>query len=353
MNITAIVPSLNPDEKLPAVVDGLFAAGFGHVYVVNDGSKAETLPVLEALAGQPGVTVLHHPQNRGKGAALKTAFAAYLQAPGDSIGVVTVDADGQHSPQDAARVGDTLLQNPQALVLGVRDFSGEDVPTHNALGNRITSLVFKMVCGLPISDTQTGLRGISNQYAQHLLNTRGDRYEFETNMLLETKQQGVSILQVPISTIYINKNETSHFRPVADSLRIYLPILKFALSSLASSVVDLALFTLFNWMLGPLAIASRLLVATVGARVCSALFNFFVNHRLVFQSRSGVRPAMGRYLVLCVAQMLLSYGGVYLLSGIAPLPELPAKIIVDLLLFFVSYYVQKRWVFAARAPSSR
>lgn len=100
--VVAIIPSLNPDSKLPEVVDGLFSVGFTDVLLVDDGSRAECRPIFDALAEQKGCTVLHHDVNRGKGRALKTAFSYYLENfdKATYCGVVTADADGQHLPQD-------------------------------------------------------------------------------------------------------------------------------------------------------------------------------------------------------------------------------------------------------------
>lgn len=345
MKVAAIVPSLNPDEQLPRVVAGLVEAGFTRIIVINDGSEEAHRPYFDQVARQPGCVVLEHPVNYGKGHALKTAFAHHLENPEDYIGVVTLDADGQHHTEDVVRCAQELERHPDALVLGTRDFSQSHVPLHNALGNRITSLVFLIFCGLSIRDTQTGLRAIPNRFAETLVDVKGERYEFETNMLLETKRAGVKLISIPISTIYMPGEGVSHFRVFHDSFRIYLLIMAFGLSSLVSFFVDIGLFALLNYLLSPLNASLRLLVSTVGARVCSAIFNFTLNRNLVFQSKTRAGASFFRYVLLCVAQMLCSYGGVYLLAEIVGMPTLLSKILVDGLLFFASFFIQKRWVF--------
>lgn len=354
MRVAAVVPSLNPNEYLTRVVDELVGAEFSRIYVINDGSADSFAPVFEEAARHPQVILLRHEVNRGKGRALKTAFEHYLADPGDYVGLVTLDGDGQHHTADVVRVAEALEQHPEALVLGCRDFSQSDVPKKSELGNKITRTVFRLAVGMPITDTQTGLRGISKDFAAQLLNVSGERYEFETNMLLETKRARVPIREVSINTIYIDDNQASHFRPFADSLRIYSLIfkfiLKFTLSSLASSLLDLGLFAVLNYLLGVAAVSAgtRLLIATVGARVCSALFNFFVNKQLVFESKARTPGAMLRYGILAVAQVLCSYGGTYLLSEVLPLPTMLSKILVDVTLFFISYFIQRKWVFRMR-----
>lgn len=345
MKVAAVVPSLNPDKEFLDVISGLIESGFKRIYVVNDGSLPEYDTFFDVAKAHPECLVLCHQENRGKGRALKTAFAHYLQNCQGFVGLVSMDADGQHSTEDVVKVALALEENPNALILGSRDFSKSNVPAKSALGNKLTRSIFKLACGISITDTQTGLRAISNNFAQILLNVEGERYEFETNMLLETKRAGVNILEIPISTIYINNNSASHFRPIADGLRIYMLILKFTLSSLASFFVDFGLFALLNWLLSSLAPSVRLFIATVGSRLCSALFNFAMNKKLVFASRAKTSGALLRYAILCICQMLFSYVGVYFLSEFLPFPPLFAKILVDIALFFISFTLQQRWVF--------
>ncbi len=360
MQVAAIVPSLNPDPLFPDVVAGLVQAGFARILVVNDGSGPEYDPLFEQVATQPGCVVLRHTQNRGKGRALKTAFAHYLEDTGDCVGVITVDADGQHRIEDVLACARALEQTPDSLVLGVRDFEHDGVPQRSAVGNKLTRNVIRALFRLDITDTQTGLRGIPNAFVRQLVDVRGERYEFETLMLLETKRAGVPIVERPIHTIYIDENASSHFRPVVDSVRIYklilgfgvvyaffrlLQLIKFALASLLSFVVDIALFALLNHLLADLPAETRFLVATVGARVCSSLFNFFLNKVVVFQSRAGTGNSMLRYFLLAAVQVCCSYGGVYLLDKVLPLPAEATKVIVDCILFFISYFIQRKWVF--------
>lgn len=360
MKVAAIVPSLNPDALFTGVVEELLGAGFTNIIVVNDGSGPEYDALFEQAAARPGCTVLRHEENKGKGRALKTAFEHYLKDPGDCVGVVTLDADGQHSMADVLACARALEEHPDELVLGVRDFDLANVPQKSSMGNKITRNTIRRLFKLDISDTQTGLRAIPNRFAQYLLRIKGERYEFETQMLLETKRTNTAIREVPISTIYIDDNTGSHFRPFADSVRIYkliirflgiyyffrlLSLIKFAVSSISSFVIDIILFALFSYLLRELPPETRLLAATVVARVCSSLFNFFLNKVVVFRSRESTPMAMVKYFFLSVAQLLCSYGGVYVLSVLLPLPEVPAKIIMDFGLFFASYFIQRKWVF--------
>lgn len=215
-DVSVVLPSLNPDEKLGIVIDGLLQYGFTDIILVNDGSSPEKLHYFTEAAQHPEVHLLHHEVNRGKGAALKTAFQYVLENRPNGAGVITVDGDNQHHPEDTRRCAEQMLESGH-LVLGVRDFSQPDVPFKSRNGNKITSLVFKLFVGMTISDTQTGLRAIPGELLPLMLEIGGDRFEYETNMLLALKERDLPFDEVKIRTVYLEENKSSHFRAVRDS----------------------------------------------------------------------------------------------------------------------------------------
>ena len=221
MKVTAVVPSYEPDEKLIQVVDGLLAEGFDDIVVVNDGSHEGHLQPFAEAAERPGVTVLRHEVNKGKGRAMKTAFAWCVENRPDIDGVVVVDGDNQHRPKDAMAVAEAMCREPDKLWLGVRDFSLEQVPLRSKLGNKITRSFMKLACGVGVTDTQTGLRAIARKHLPLMCSIGGERYEYETQMLLSLRGAGLGVGEVVIDTVYIDENQTSHFNTVKDSWRIY------------------------------------------------------------------------------------------------------------------------------------
>ena len=355
MRVTAIVPSLNPDERLPKVIEGLVGAGFGRIIIVDDGSREDRRHFFdEALdIGGERCVFLRHSRNLGKGRALKTAFNWFLNNKDGDVGVVTLDADGQHTPADVLRCAEALEQHPDALIIGARNFNAPGVPKRNAAGNKFTAGVFRAVCGIHVHDTQTGLRGISAQFAGILMNVSGERFEFETNMLLETKRNEIEIVEVPIETVYINENATSHFHPIRDSISIYALILKYVSSSVISWLVDYLIFGLLSHVLAAMAPEYALLIATVGARIVSSLCNFLINKRVVFKSDESLPKTLAKYYIVAAVQVLASYGGVYLLSQLLHIPSMIAKPIVDLILFLISFKVQQTWVFKKRKEKAK
>ena len=353
--ISVVLPSLDPDEKLIAVVDGLLEYGFSHIILVNDGSKQENLHYFTDLAAQhPEITLLHHEVNKGKGAALKNAFRWFLANRPEGFGVVTVDGDNQHHPEDTRRCCEHMLSTGHT-VLGCRDFTMDHVPARSRFGNHTTSLVFKLFVGMTISDTQTGLRAIPRAVLEELVEVYGDRFEYETNMLLAFKTKGIAFDEVKIRTVYIEENKSSHFRVIHDSWRIYKLILahffRYTLSSVASFVIDSGMVYLLTRLL-PLADPMLGYVSTVGARAVSSVINFFMNKKLVFESKVSTGKAMLRYYALALPQLLvqtLANQGLYTLLGItesqAGLRTL-IHILVMCVLFLISFTVQQRWVFA-------
>lgn len=352
MKVSVIIPSLNPDEKLVKVVDSLVETGFDDIILVNDGSNKEHMWPFEKVAAYPQCTVLTHEVNKGKGRALKTAFEYCMEDRKNIDGVVTVDGDNQHQAADILKCCQAMTEHKDTVVLGVRNFSGDDVPFRSRFGNNMTSFVFRFACGLNISDTQTGLRAVPYHLLKTFAEVKGERFEYETNMLLELRQRNIEFAEVPIQTVYIEENASTHFNPIKDSIKIYGVIFKFLFSSIASSVIDLAMFTVISALLfSSIENAQRILIATVGARMISSLFNYTFNRKAVFESSSGVGSSIARYYLLCVLQLCVSYLLVFSVTSVLSLGQVltvVAKAVIDTILFVISFQIQRRWVFKNR-----
>ena len=223
--LAVLIPAWQPDARLPGLVRELLSRGFGKVLIVDDGSHTACAPVLAELAAIQHVTLLHHPVNRGKGRALKTGFGYFLEGQPEAVGVVTADADGQHAPEDIARVGRTLLHDCAHSVLGVRALQG-DVPLRSRLGNTLTRKLFTALTGTALTDTQTGLRGLPREALSALMGLPGERYEYEMTALAHLCRHGPRPVEVPIATIYLEGNRGSHFHPLWDSLRVLRALLR-------------------------------------------------------------------------------------------------------------------------------
>lgn len=347
-NIFLVIPSLNPDEKLGKTIKSMLEAGFGGIIVVDDGSDAEHKAYFPTENNS--ITLLTHEVNRGKGAALKTAFKYIKENFPDVYGVVTADGDGQHTPEDALRCAEAI-EDKREIVLGCRDFSGPDVPKRSKFGNKTTSFIFRFLCGKAISDTQTGLRGFPGCLLDYLCTVSGDRFEYETNMLLKCISDGVAIKEIKIETVYIEENATSHFRPVRDSIRVYRFLVNYILSSFVSFLADISLFYILSRLFAKSAILPAVYIpaaATFLARAASSSLNYYINKTKVFENKGKIRNTVFKYYTLAAAQMLLSAGIVTLLSylfGAHSLGSTVIKIFTDTFIFLLSFRIQKLWVF--------
>ena len=332
-----VIPAYEPDEKLLRVVAELKRDTDYAIVVVNDGSSEAAEPVFAALP--EGVTLLRHAQNRGKGRALKTAYEYIAAHFPQSEGIVTVDADGQHLPADVVRVSEDWEAHPEALVLGSRRFTGT-VPWRSRAGNAITRVVFRLSTGVSVYDTQTGLRAFAVSSIPMMLEMSGERYEYEINVLLYATRQHMPIREVTIETVYIADNASSHFHPMRDSWRIYKMILLFAASSLLAAAVDYVLVLSLSALFAKQ--AQGLLWSVVLARVISSFLNYMLNRKLVFEDCS--RRSVFRYYLVAAGIMAANYGLLSLISGVMPLAL--AKLLVELALYPLSFYLQRRFVFA-------
>lgn len=219
----ALIPAYMPGRELITFVDELTKNEF-EVIIVDDGSGEQCKEIFDNLSKKALVLTQDH--NRGKGAALKRGLQ-YIKENGDKNSVVvTLDADGQHTIDDAIRVCENSDKYVDKLIIGSRSFNGK-VPFRSQFGNSITKFIFHLATGKSVSDTQTGLRGFAFELIPLLLSVEGERYEYEMNMLLECVISKIDIFEVPIKTIYINDNSSSHFNAISDSYRIYKQIFKY------------------------------------------------------------------------------------------------------------------------------
>lgn len=342
-----LIPSYQPGDRLIEVVTGIRRAmPYAGVLVVDDGSGPEYRERYDAAA-RLGASVLHHEANLGKAAALRTGMEWLRLMLPEGV-VVCADSDGQHRPADIAAVAATAHEHtalghaaagePRTLVLGTRAFAGE-VPLRSRLGNRAATALVAAATGQRITDTQTGLRAFDVALIPWLLSIQGERFAYESRVLLEAGRAGVRIIEAPIETVYLERNASSHFRPVIDSLQVLAPMLLFAASSLVAAAVDLLGALVLSALTGSLALA------VVGARIASAAVNFTLNRRAVFDSRGPLGAQVVRYLSLAVVLVGMSYLGTLALTVLG-LPLLAAKLLTDSALWLVSYLAQRRLVFA-------
>ena len=372
--IAIIIPTLDPEQALLRIADELLTSGVDKLLIVDDGSCAACTPIFDALKEKPRCTVLHHARNLGKGRALKTAFNHLLVNEKDCRGAVTADADGQHSVRDILAVAEKLKTSGEEVpfVLGVRDFSEPGVPWKSRFGNRTSRALFRWLAHIDVQDTQTGLRGISRDFMLLLLDAQGERFDFESTMLIKAGKKAIPVQQLTIETIYLDGNRATHFHPLRDSWQIFKVLfgqtfatfMLFAGSGLTAFAIDIGIFSLmFKWLIpcvdkfapGEIPYQVHLLLSVISARVVSSICNYLLNRNVVFkysnsvngkeaEKNSDIRSLLLYYL-LCIGVLAGSYFFTMWAVKLTGIGEVKCKIVVDALLFLTSFSLQKLLIF--------
>jgi len=325
-----VIPAYEPDEKLVTLVKKLKNMCDFNILIVDDGSGEKYTSIFDKTK-EIGCQVISYTNNRGKGGALKSAFR-YINIT-NMEDVITADCDGQHLPEDIIKIANEITENK--IILGTRHFKGK-VPLRSSLGNKLTRGIFSIVSGEHIEDTQTGLRGFHKKMLPWLCTIEGEGYDYEMNMLLEAKDAGYDLKEISINTIYLESNKGSHFNPIKDSIKIYLPLLKFSGSSLMCATVDFMLLIILQKM------TSNLLFSVLGARACSVALNYSLNQKYVFSNRD--KNGLPRYLILASFIAITNYCLINLFYTLGMALTI-AKVFTEGTLFFFSYFAQRKYVF--------
>ena len=334
----ALIPSYEPDDVLLKVVDELLKNSFT-VVVVNDGSASSFNEVFEKLPKE--VNYLSYEKNNGKGHALKYGLE-YIKnnLDKDSV-IVTLDSDGQHKVSDAIKIVETC-ENEGGLVLGSRHF-GKGTPFKSRFGNWMARTSFLISTHHKLYDTQTGLRAFDYSLIDQLLESKGERYEYEMNVLLDFIRNKIPIREVKIETIYIDGNTGTHFSPFKDTMRIFKEVIKFSASSLIGFLVDYTLFALLTLI--PCEWAHWVLACHAIARVVSASVNFTINYHLVFKKTETLWKAILKYIGLAIFILFGGMGLLWLFTELWGWNPYLAKIVVEVTMFIISWLVQRLFVF--------
>lgn len=345
MTIPILIPAYQPNELLIDLVDKLIELGCKDIIVVNDGSGPESKEIFRQIEEKRYCHLCTHAVNLGKGRAIKTGFNYALSKYSDLGGIVTADADGQHSPEDILKVQEKILEYPENLIIGCRSFD-KKVPLRSKIGNELTKKVFHLLTSVKLSDTQTGLRGIPAKYLPECLRLDGEKYEYEINMLVTFCRKGVSLTEVPIKTIYIDQNSSSHFNPIFDSIKIYFVLFRFLISSLSTAFIDFIVFIICSNS------GMSILFSTIISRAVAGNYNFFVNKKIVFKSQSNWIWSFVKYWLLVLLLASISYLGITTLVNYLTMNLILSKAVIETLLFFISFAVQSKLVFNSAENSN-
>ena len=218
-----VIPSYEPNFRLLDLVDNLNSFfKDANIIIVNDGTTDKT--IFDEVVKKKNVTLLTHEINLGKGCALKTAFR-YIKDLNTKCIIATIDSDGQHLAKDINRCIKFYRSINDGLLLGSRLFEG-DVPLKSKIGNNTSRYLIKACNNKYVYDSQTGLRVFNDSMLDFMLKVKGNRFEYEMNMIVEVIKQRITLTEMKIDTVYFDNNAKTHFRPIKDFLKICFSILK-------------------------------------------------------------------------------------------------------------------------------
>lgn len=314
-DIVVLIPVYDPNEEIMQKFLDKLTKKFCNIVFINDGCNTNHNEFMYNLALK--YPMVKHYINLGKGRGLKNGIN-YILNNYDGKVIVTADCDGQHSVNDIKRCGDFAKKNMDSLILGVRDFSGNCVPFRSRFGNVITRNVLYSFVGVKVSDTQTGLRAMSFDVAKKLIDVSGERYEYETNVLIESKIESIPIKEVVIETIYINNNETSHFNPVKDSIRVYKLFASYIFIAYISYLIETIIFSKICYLSNKFYVIPLLLLLCKGvSMIIKMIFNNYVNYKYIL-----LNYIISSIVLVCLSSKLVI-----------------VKVIVDVIMFIMSLFL--------------
>ena len=335
----ALIPAYKPTHSLITLAQILLQRNF-IVIIVNDGSPSAFDSVFTQLP--PQAILLKNAINLGKGAALKHGINYAINHFPNAKCIITLDCDGQHSVDDVLNLRDKFIANKVDLAIGTRGFKA-NVPLRSKFGNNLTAFIFRMLFGKRLQDTQSGLRAFSVEFGKKLLPLSFNGYEFEMQMLILACNNETKILQVPIRTIYIDNNASSHFNPIFDSLSIYCVLFRHIGNSLLTALIDYVVFV-FSFAMG-----FSLFACMISGRIVAGSFNFIVGKNFVFKSKGNVIFEIISYVLLTLFLMLISMKSIAIISTHSGISEILVKPFCEAGIFAISFLVQRFIIFSSKA----
>jgi len=329
-----VIPAFNPTISLVQLCSKLSKKKLD-ILIIDDGSVGNSSNIFSTLKNI-GHTVIPHSNNMGKGAALKTAYKYLLNSSLYSH-IITCDADGQHLPDDIFSLEQKIHSMPESFIIGVRKFDSS-TPLRSRLGNSISSYFYGKRLGFKLQDSQSGLRAFPISFAKLSIEIPFNHYEFESHQLTLAKDEDFSFVQIPIQTVYLDKNSSSHFKPLIDSFKIYSTFFRYFYTSFLTFLVDLLAFIIVFYF------SNNVYTSTLLARVVSILFQFFFLSKYVFLTSGLLRFIL--FICYVLSMGLISSFLQVSLSSIVNSSIYVSKILVEGILFFLNYYLMKNFLFS-------
>lgn len=302
-DVIVLIPSYEPEETLITLVKELSNKGYPTL-VVNDGSKESFNTVFDDA--KQYANVIGYSKNKGKGGALKYGIKYIRDNCPDVHYIITADSDGQHSVKDIGRVYEELKETNE-LVFGVRHFD-KNVPFKSRFGNSFSKVTRSLSTKEYIPDDQCGLRGFPRKYFKKLLTIKGNKYDYEMNVLMLFQLRHYPTRYLEIQTIYLNNNKSSHFSPLRDTFRIQCTIFFNSLVSLFSLLLTVACYVILDIFTKLPKIVDLILGEVVGFQFFFIFLTaIYPTFHMVFRLRKELFYFAIRFLIALGAFALLGY----------------------------------------------
>lgn len=332
-----LIPAYEPDKKLTEICESLSGSGFS-VVVVNDGSGKEYDKTFDTC--EPFATIVRLDKNCGKGAALKAGMK-YIKENIKCDGFITCDADGQHRPEDVLRVSDRMDKGDKFVLTMRRPRKG--IPLRSKIGNILSRFVYTLLSNRYLSDNQSGLRGFSAEYIDWLLLVERDNYDYEMNVLYYAAKQGIKISTILIDAIYIGNNESSHFKPVKDTVRIYKSLFTRALGSILAFILSEALVLTISMTIG----YKMLLVTLPSVAAINCAANLILS-RYVFFRKTDFYDFWNTLVYTVIHYFVYTLGCQLIMYSLPQIPLFAAFNITFAVCIPLRYYLHKFISIASR-----
>ena len=350
MSKALLIPSYEPKPRVAEFLSTFETKDFDYFLVVDDGSGEDYQEIFKAIKEHSPFDVVSYPKNMGKGYALKYGLQVLRERHPDIELVVTADSDSQHLRKDILAVKDVGAAHPDSLVLGVRDF--KDAPPKSASGNLWSSRFFFVMTRKHIQDTQTGLRSIPACLFDLFLSTRGNRFDYEMNFLLDAARVA-PIEQLEITTVYENgKNEGTHFRPIRDSLWVAKGLITYVLAFLLFVAMDIILYASLASMFVPArndfaSYLCALLPLNALVLGVSGLLNYLILHFIAFRMKVPFYRSFLKYIGVLLGFYVFQTG-ITMISMAVGFPSVWLVIITSFAIAILKIFIDNGFVFAVQ-----
>ena len=331
-----LIPAYEPDEMLVELVGQLKKEAF-EVLVVDDGSGEGYKHIFDAVADR--ATVITLPHNCGKGAALKAGMKHILEKMPDCENFITCDADGQHKVEDVVRIREKL-HGGEKFVLTVRK-ARKGIPFRSKIGNSLSRFVYTLLTNRYLSDNQSGLRGFAREHLDWLIRVEKNNYDYEMNVLYYASKKGVRIATLPIESIYIENNKSSHFNPIMDTYKIYKSLFALAGASfIAFAISESVIITasiLFNYR--------HMFVSIPSAAALSFIFTVLLNRFIFFRGTDCYDHT--NILIFTIIHYIFYSLGCILVANLLPFVPLAVAFNIVFFLCIPLRYLFHKFIFVA------